>query len=78
MVAILRTPPPNEQSSTYFEMVLRDGSEISLRHYSVDEDARTRHARPTNVSMESFRSLVSQLVELFSSAGQRSGARDLL
>lgn len=68
MVAILRTPPPNEHSSHYFEMVLRGGSEISLRHYSVDDNARTRHARPANVSMESFRRLVSQLVQLFSFA----------
>ncbi len=70
MVAILRTPPPNEHSSNYFEIVLRGGSEISLRHYSLDGDARTRRARPANVSMESFRRLVSQLVELFPSAGR--------
>ncbi len=68
-VAILRTPPPSDNSSHYFELVLRRGSEVTLRHFTVG-DTGVRRASSANISMESFRTLMAHLVEAVSSTGR--------
>jgi hypothetical protein len=69
-VAILRTPPPRGNSSQYFELVLRRGLEVTLRHFTVGDKPRVRRASSANMSMESFRALMAHLVEIFSATGR--------
>ena len=62
--AILRTALSFNGTARYYEVVLRNGTEATLKHYTVDE-SRQRHASTANVSMDSFARLVDDLVELF-------------
>ncbi|MFQ5511382.1 MAG: hypothetical protein ACE5EO_05985 [Candidatus Krumholzibacteriia bacterium] len=66
LVAVLRTPPPCGDRAQYFELVLRGGYRLSLRHFTVGENLGARRPCASNMSMQSFRTLVSHLVRLLS------------
>lgn len=62
--AILRTDPSRGASNRYFELTLT-GGEAVLRHFHVDAKTHRRTQVSANMSMESFVTVVDQLVELF-------------